>query len=109
MTETLCASFERFGKLLDLLRGRPGTPETAPIFSAVGYYFGKELVTLLGTPIGMVNTAWGGKPSEAFTSLEKLDATPSAKRLMEELAIAENRRIRGLGSRQREALLDRFS
>lgn len=32
-----------------------------------------------------------------------------AKRLMEELAIAENRRIRGLGSRQRAALLDRFS
>ena len=60
------------------------TPETAPSFSAVGYYFGKELVTSLDTPIGMVNTAWGGKPSEAFTSLEKLDATPSAKRLMEE-------------------------
>jgi hypothetical protein len=32
-----------------------------------------------------------------------------AKRLMEELSIAENRRLRGLGSRQREALLDRFS
>ena len=32
-----------------------------------------------------------------------------AKRLMEELSIAENRRIRGLGSRQREALLSRFS
>lgn len=32
-----------------------------------------------------------------------------AKRLMEELEIAETRRIRGLGSRQRQALLDRFS
>jgi len=31
-----------------------------------------------------------------------------AKRTMEEFSIAENRRIRGLGSRQREALLDRF-
>jgi sialate O-acetylesterase len=60
------------------------SPESAPSFSAVGYYFGKELVTKLDTPIGMVNTAWGGKPSEAFTSLEKLDATPSAKRLLEE-------------------------
>ena len=70
----------------DLAKGewRLCTPETAPSFSAVGYYFGKELVTTLDTPIGMVNTAWGGKPSEAFTSLEKLDATPSAKRLMEE-------------------------
>ena len=32
-----------------------------------------------------------------------------AKRLMEEYEIAENRRIRGLGSRQRAALLDLFS
>lgn len=32
-----------------------------------------------------------------------------AKRLMEEHAIAENRRIRGLGTRQREVLLDIFS
>ncbi len=32
-----------------------------------------------------------------------------AKRLMEALAIADNRRIRGLGGRQREALLAEFS
>ncbi len=32
-----------------------------------------------------------------------------AKRTMEELDIAPNRRLRGLGSRQREALLERFS
>jgi len=31
------------------------------------------------------------------------------KRLMVELGIASNRRLRGLGSRQRRALLDRFS
>jgi hypothetical protein len=33
----------------------------------------------------------------------------STKRLMEEYGIAENRRIRGLGSRQRELLVDHFS
>jgi hypothetical protein len=31
-----------------------------------------------------------------------------AKRLLEELGIAENRRLRGLGSRQKEALLESF-
>lgn len=31
-----------------------------------------------------------------------------AKRLLEDLGIAENRRLRGLGSRQKEALLDSF-
>jgi len=32
-----------------------------------------------------------------------------AMRLMEDCKIAENRKIRGLGSRQRECLLDHFS
>ena len=32
-----------------------------------------------------------------------------AKRLMEEVGIADNRRIRGLGAKQRAALLDTFS
>ena len=32
-----------------------------------------------------------------------------AKRLMEELGIADNRRLRGLGDRQRQALLEHFS
>ena len=32
-----------------------------------------------------------------------------AKRLMESLGIADNRRIRGLGERQRAALLEKFS
>jgi ribosomal protein S13 len=32
-----------------------------------------------------------------------------AKRLMESLGIAENRRIRGLGDKQKEALISEFS
>ena len=61
------------------------TPETAPNFSAVGYHFGRELREALGpdTPIGLVCTAWGGKPSEAFTSRAKLETVPAAKRLLE--------------------------
>ncbi|MDF1816689.1 MAG: DUF1080 domain-containing protein [Verrucomicrobiales bacterium] len=60
------------------------TPETAPTFSAVGFFFGKELVKNLDTPIGLVSTAWGGKPSEAFTSRETLEETESAKKLLAE-------------------------
>lgn len=33
----------------------------------------------------------------------------TTKRLLEEIGIAENRTIRGLGSNQREALIERFS
>ncbi len=61
------------------------TTETAPGFSGVGYYFGESLSKALGsdTPIGLINTAWGGKPSESFTSLAKLETIGSAKPLIE--------------------------
>lgn len=50
------------------------TPKTASQFSAVGYFFGKILHMELGVPIGLVNSSWGGTPSEAWTSRETLVA-----------------------------------
>lgn len=46
------------------------SPETSADFSAVGYFFGKILHKKLGVPVGLVNTTWGGTPSEAWTSRE---------------------------------------
>jgi sialate O-acetylesterase len=48
------------------------TPESVAGFSAVGYFFGKELHRELGVPVGLVNTSWGGTPSESWTSREML-------------------------------------
>lgn len=48
------------------------SPETAGSFSAVGYFFGKELYNELNIPIGLINSSWGGTPSEAWTSRERL-------------------------------------
>ena len=50
----------------------------------------------------------GTKVSAIIVSLPGVGKV-KAKRLMEELGIASNRRLRGLGIRQRQALLDRFS
>jgi ribosomal protein S13 len=50
----------------------------------------------------------GTKVSAILMSMPGLGKV-KAKRLMEANGIAENRRIRGLGQRQRAALLDRFS
>ncbi|MEO0416192.1 MAG: sialate O-acetylesterase, partial [Verrucomicrobiota bacterium] len=58
------------------------SPETIATFSAVGYYFGRELSQNLNVPIGLINTAWGGKPSEAFTTREKLASTETGKDLL---------------------------
>ena len=37
-------------------------------FSAVAYYFGRELNKSLNVPIGLIHTSWGGTPAEAWTS-----------------------------------------
>jgi len=50
------------------------SPETVPGFSAVGYFFGRELHKRLGVPIGLIHTSWGGTPAEAWTGREVLEA-----------------------------------
>ena len=42
-------------------------------FSAVGYFFGRELNEKLGVPVGLINSSWGGTPAEAWTSRPKLE------------------------------------
>ena len=41
-------------------------------FSAVAYYFGRELQGTLHVPIGLIVSAWGGTPAEAWTSEDAL-------------------------------------
>ncbi|MBX3176210.1 MAG: sialate O-acetylesterase [Candidatus Hydrogenedentes bacterium] len=53
------------------------TPETIPGFSAVAYYFGRELHTQLDVPVGLIHTSWGGTPSESWTSAETVAAVPA--------------------------------
>ncbi len=47
-------------------------PETVMDFSAVGYYFGKELNEALDVPIGLISSNWGGTPAETWTRREAL-------------------------------------
>ena len=48
------------------------SPQTIPQFSAVGYFFGRELLQKLNIPIGLINCSWGGTPAEAWTSEKTL-------------------------------------
>ena len=48
-------------------------------FSAVGYFFGKEIHETRHVPVGLIETAWGGTPAQSWTSLEALDANPALK------------------------------
>lgn len=46
------------------------TPENVSKFSAVGYTFGKLLYDVLKTPIGLINSSWGGSNVEAWLPYE---------------------------------------
>ncbi len=50
-------------------------------FSAVAYFFGRQLQQSLNVPIGLVVSAVGGTPAEAWTSVSALDAIPELQQL----------------------------
>jgi sialate O-acetylesterase len=52
------------------------TPDSAAFFSAVGYFFGRELRHTLNRPIGLIGTYWGGTPAQSWTSLSGLQQDP---------------------------------
>jgi len=54
-------------------------PETAGNFSAVGYFFGRDLYRATKYPIGLIDSSWGGTEAEAWTSDEALEADPELK------------------------------
>ncbi len=54
------------------------SPETILDFSAVGYFFAKELNETYDVPIGIINAALGGSPVEAWMSEESLKKFPDA-------------------------------
>ncbi len=49
------------------------SPETASMFSAIGYYFGKQLQDSLNVPIGLICNAIGGSPAEAWVDRKTLE------------------------------------
>src|SRR5262249_32438119 len=63
----------------------PGTwlecgPDTTPGFSAVAYYFARDLQKALGVPVGVIHTSWGGSPCEVWIREEVLASNQEFKR-----------------------------
>src|SRR5689334_4868203 len=55
------------------------SPETVGGFTAVGYFFGRELQQKLDVPVGLIHTSWGGTAAEVWTSKRVIDATEALK------------------------------
>ena len=66
---------------------KPCTQENVMNFSALAYFFAKELYKKTGVPVGLVNASWGGTPVEAWMSEEALAPFPkyiNEKRIYED-------------------------
>ncbi len=63
------------------------TQENVMEFSALGYFYAREIISHTQVPVGIVNCCWGGTPIEAWTSEEGLRDFPrqlNEKRLYED-------------------------
>ena len=58
------------------------SPRTVAGFSAVGYFYGRELHQKLGVPVGLINTSWGGSVAEAWTSRKTLAKDPDFAQIL---------------------------
>lgn len=58
------------------------TPETVANFTAVGYFFGRQLHQTLDVPIGLIDNAWGGSAAEAWVERSELESDPRFEKLM---------------------------
>jgi sialate O-acetylesterase len=48
-------------------------------FTALGYFFGKEIHDGLHIPVGLIETSWGGTPAEAWTDVDAFKTDPALK------------------------------
>ncbi len=46
------------------------SPETVGPFSALGYFFGRQLGKDLNVPVGLINSSWSGTPIQSWISAE---------------------------------------
>jgi sialate O-acetylesterase len=53
---------------------QPCTPATAKDFSAVAYFFAREISRREHIPIGVIDSSWGGTPIDSWISLDALSA-----------------------------------
>lgn len=61
-------------------------PETIGGWSAVGFFFGRQVHQTLDVPVGLINNAWGGSACEAWVNRKLIDSDPQYKPLSDRWA-----------------------
>jgi sialate O-acetylesterase len=65
------------------------TPAEAREFSALGYFFGREIHRVEKIPIGLVNACRGGSSGQMWTSLEGLQSEPALANYLNQILAAK--------------------
>jgi len=86
-----------------------GSPETVGDFSAVGYFFGRELRGQRGVPIGLIHASWGGTRIEPWISPAAMATFPEYRAEVAGLPDFELEKLQKQGEQQFEAWKKSFS
>lgn len=82
------------------------SPETVGDFTAVGYFFARELYEKLKVPIGMINTSWGGTHCETWTSREGFE---KSREFEEMIAMMPQQDLESLAKKKSEAMIKKLA
>lgn len=52
------------------------SPETVNHFSAIGYFFSRDLLHALDVPVGIIRSSWGGTPVQSWASEQVFEKYP---------------------------------
>jgi len=69
------------------------SPTTVGHFSAVAYFFAREIYKKLNIPVGMVTSAFGASTAETWISKEAMEAHPNLKPLLDAYAAKWNKYV----------------
>ncbi len=64
------------------------SPQTVADFTAVGYFFARDLYQQLNVPVGLINTSWGGTMVETWASKEAFENSEEFKTLFGNTPVA---------------------
>lgn len=81
------------------------SPETVGGFSAVAYFFARDLYRELNIPIGLINTSWGGTQVESWISREGVDSFDEFAGISANLPAS----VEELNERRKKLLLDKIA
>ncbi len=82
------------------------SPETVGSFTAVGYFFARDLYQKLNIPIGLIHTSWGGTHSETWTSNEAFAQSTEFKDMIAEMPKVD---LDALAKQKQEVILKKLS